>query len=329
MMNSIVLFFRFIKENFGRFVLGLFLVVVFLFILFPFSDLNDLISSQVSKATANRIYMQFEELHLNPFTATLSMDKVFVETPQTATLSVDQLSASPSITALIQGKPGGSFHAQGFLKGDVKIALAPTSGGKSDSKDASKIDKYSVDASAQNLSLKEFKDLLNLSLPISGKLNLALQGTADINFVEQPEGELTVTINKFELPPSSVSLQDMGRVNLPEIKWGQVELKGKLAGGKFVIETGKIGNNKDDFYGDIKGDLGLTIQNFGGQITPVIGSYNISLDMKATNAFKERAKFFLSFLDGYKKEDGSSGTQYKFRIQATAMGMPPQFTPLQ
>ena len=117
-------------------------------------------------------------------------------------------------------------------------------------------------------------------------------------------------------------------MNLPEIKLALIELKGKLANGKFTIESGKIGSNKDEFYGDVKGDLGLTIQKLGGQIVPVIGAYNISLDMKANSAFKERAKFFLSFLDGYKK-DLPDGTQYKFKIQATAAGMPPQFTQLQ
>ncbi len=328
MMNSIVIFFRFIKNNFGKFLLGAVLVIVFLFVLFPFSDLNDLVSSQVSKLTANRVFLQFDNFHINPLTASVTLDKVFVETPQISTLTVEELSATPSISALIQGKPGGTFHAQGFLKGDLKVSLTPSMAGKSDAKDGTKGDKYNLDATAQNLSLKEIKDLVNLSLPIKGQLAFSTQAIADITFGEQPEGEITVTISKFELPTSSLTLQDLGRVNLPEIKLALIELKGKLANGKFTIESGKVGTNKDEFYGDIKGDLGLTIQNMGGQIVPIIGAYNISLDMKAKPAFKERAKFFLSFLDGYKKEL-SDGTQYKFKIQATAAGRPPQFTQLQ
>lgn len=328
MMNGIVIFFRFLKNNFGKFVLGLFLVVLFLYILFPFSDLNDLVSAQVSKLTQNRVFLQFDDLHINPVTASISLDKVFVETPQVSSITVEELSASPSIASLIQGKPGGHVHAQGFLKGDLKISLSPTAASKTEGKEGAASVKYNVDLSAQNLSLKELKDMMNLSLPLKGQLNLSTQAVADITFAEQPEGEVSLSINKFELPPSGISLADMGRVNLPEIKLGQIELKGKLANGKFVIETGKVGTTKDDFYGEVKGELGLTLQNMGGQVVPLIGAYSISLDLKANNAFKERAKFFLSFLDGYKR-DLPDGAQYKFRIQAQAMGLPPQFTSMQ
>lgn len=328
MMNGIVLFFRFLKNNFGKFVLGISLTVVFLYILFPFSDLNDLVSAQVSRLTQNRVFLQFENLHINPATASVGLEKVYVETPQLST-SIGEVSATPSIPALIQGKPGGHFSVQGFLKGDIKLSLSPAAGTKGDTKDgATRPDKYDVDLVAQNLSLKELKDMAGLSLPLKGQLNVSTQAVADITFIEQPEGEITLSINRFELPPSSMALGDMGRVNLPEIKLTQIELKGKLQNGQFIIESGKIGTSKDDFYGDIKGDLSLTLRNQGGQVVPLIGAYNISLDLKANHAFRERAKFFLGFLDGYKR-DLPEGAQYKFRVQAQTMGMPPQFTSLQ
>lgn len=329
MMNGIVIFFRFLKDNFGKFVLGFFLVVVFLYVLFPFSDLNDLVSAQVSKATQNKVFLQFDDLHINPLTASVSLDKVYVETPQISNISVNELSATPSIAALIKRKPGGTLTAQGFMKGDVKISIAPSgAASKTEGPDGGKGEKYSIDITAQNLSLKEIREAAGLNLPLKGSLSVATQATADISFTEQPEGEVALTINKFELPPSSVSLGEMGRVNLPEIKLGQIELKGKLSNGKFVIENGKIGNSKDEFYGDVKGDLNITIQNLGGQMIPMIGAYNISLDLKANNGFRERAKFFLSFLDGYKR-DLPDGAQYKFKVQAQAMGLPPQIQPLQ
>ena len=327
MMNGVVLFFRFIKVNFGKFILGISLIVVFLFLLFPFSDLNDFVTLQVSKMTDSKVFLQFEGMHLNPITASLTLDKVFVETAQISMLSADSISIRPSFPALIQSKPGGTISAEGFLGGEFKISLSPSFSAKSEGKEAN-VEKYSFEANAENISLKSVKELLSLNLPIQGKLNLNAQGVADISFTEQPEGEVTLTINKFELPPASLSTQDLGHINLPAIKLEQIELKGKLANGKFTIETGKVGSPKDEFHGDIKGDMDLKIQNFGGQIVPVIGAYSLSLDMKANAAFKERAKFFLSFLDGYKK-DLVDGTQYKFKIQATAMGMQPQFTPLQ
>ncbi len=333
MMNSLVITFRFITRNFRIFLLCFILVIVFLFILFPFGDLNDLISIQVSKLTQNKIFLQFENMTLNPLTASVSLEKVFVEAPQISSLSVDEISLTPSIPALIASKPGGVFKAHGFLKGDVEVHLSPTSS-DSPSKNANakpdqKSDKYKIDLSAQNLNLKDLRELVGLNLPpFTGKINLNSQAIADLSFIEQPEGDVTILIQKFELPASTISLVDLGRLNLPEIKWGQVELKGKLNNGKFLIETGKIGTAKDDFYGDIKGDLGLTFQNYGGQIVPLLGAYSLTVEMKATAAFKEKAKFFLSFLDLYKK-DLPDGTQYKFKIQASAFGVNANLTPLQ
>lgn len=341
MMNAIVLFFRFIFSHKWKFVLVAFSSLFFLIYLFPLSDLNDYISIQVAKLTNNRIYVQFDAMSLNPFTTSLDLSKVVIETPQTSSLTSDQLSLSPSISALISSKPGGTIKAHGFLKGDLTLHMSPLAsnaasdskaktdpkGKKSDTTSELKSDKYKIEASAQNISLKEAKDIIGISMPIKGQLNFNTQATADLSFIEQPEMDITLQIQKFELPVSSVSLQDFGRINLPEIKLNQIELKGKLSNGKFQIETGKIGTSKDDFYGDIKGDMNITFLNAGGQVTPQFGNYSLSLELKANTAFKERAKFFLNFLDGYKKEQ-ADGTTYKFKIQADA-GMSPQFTPLQ
>ena len=97
MMNSIVIFFRFFWNNKAKLLLIIFLTIVFGFILFPLSDLNDWATSQVSKLTGNRVFLQFDKLHLNPFTITVGMDSVILETPQTATLTSDNIKVSPSI----------------------------------------------------------------------------------------------------------------------------------------------------------------------------------------------------------------------------------------
>lgn len=335
MMNYIIIGFRFIKNNIGKFFIALSFFICFLFLLFPFSDLNDLISAKVYELSHKSIYLQFDKLNINPLTTSVSVNNLIVEAPNLPSLSSSEVTFSPllNFSTLINQKPGGHIQAKGFLKGDVSLTLTPighsesTPSGKNDAK-TNPIDKYKIEAQGQNLSLKELKDLLNLSLPFKGQLQFSIQANTDTNFQEQPDGEVSLTISKFELPPSSLSLQDLGRVNLPEIKLGLVELKGKLSNGKFVIESGKLGTVKDEFFGDIKGDLGITLQMMNGQVVPLLGAYNISLDLKASHVFKEKAKFFLTFLDGY-KQDLPDGSQYKFKIQAAAMGMAPQITRLQ
>lgn len=322
MMNGIVLFFRFILKHKWKISLTLTMTIWFLVFLFPFNDLNDLVSMQISKLTNNKVFVQFDRMSLNPFTTELALEKVFIETPQISTLTTDELSFSPSVSALIAKKAGGTLSAHGFLKGDLEIHISPAP-----QSTESKVEKSKINVTASNLNLKDLRELVGLSLPIKGQLNLASQSLVDLAFTEQPDGDLAITINKFELPPSALALQDMGRVNLPEIKLGLIELKGKLNTGKFLIESGKIGTSKDDLYGDVKGDIGITFQNYAGQIVPVVDSYSLSLSLKANAAFKERAKFFLSFLDGYKSES-VGGTEYKFKVHASAVGMPPQFSPL-
>ena len=321
-MNGIVRSIRFLFKHKWKFFLTGTMTIWFLVALFPFNDLNDLVSAQVYRLTNNNIFIQFDQLSFNPLTTSLTLDKVFVESPQFSTLTTDKLSMSPSISALISRRPGGTVTAEGFLKGDVEIQMKPLP------KSTSGVEKSKIDALGKNISLKDLREFAGLSLPIKGRLQFNTQTVADLTFVEQPESDISVTIQNFELPPSSISLADMGRVNLPELKLATIELKGKLTGGKFSIETGKIGSNKDPFYGDVKGDLGITFQSTNGQVIPIFGAYSILIDLKANAVFKERAKFFLGFLDGYKTELGGGNSEYKFKVQANGAGMTPQITPL-
>lgn len=320
-MNGIVIFFRFLLQNKWRILLTLVLTVFFLVFLFPLSDLNDYVSAQVSKLTNNRVFLQFDKMHLSPVGTGISFEKVYVETQQLSALTSDELSVSPSITALIARKPGGTVHAKGFLKGELEVSLSPA---KSNTPG---VEKSKIELNASNINLKEARQVANISLPIKGQLSLTSQAVADLTMTEQPDVDMNLVITNFEMASTSLALRDFGQINLPEIKLGKIELKGRLANGKFQIETGKLGTSQNEFYGDVKGDMAVSFQNIQGQIVPVIGAYNISLDLKAQQSFKEKAKFFLTFLDGYKIESGST-TNYKFKIQASAMGMPPQFIPI-
>lgn len=320
MMNSLVIFFRFILGNIKKILLVLLLTIVFLFILFPLSDLNDWASSQVSKLTQNKVYLQFDQLHLNPFTVTLGLDQVSIDTPQIAGLTSSKVSLSPSIMAAFKKKPGGTFRAEGLFKGDVEVQMAPAPS-------TGTTDKTKIDIEAQSLSLKEARQILQVGLPITGSLNLKAQAVADLTMSEQPEVDASLTINHFELASTTVATAMMGSVNVPQIKFDKVELKGKLSNGKFQIESGKLGSPKDDFYGDIKGELGLTFLQVQGQVVPQVGAYNIAVDLKANAAFQQRAQLFLSFLDSSRTMEGSTA-HYKFRVQGDPMGQPFNLTPM-
>lgn len=320
MMNTLVISFRFLFLHKWKFFLTILMTLVFTVLLFPLSDLNDLISAQVSKLTGNKIFLQLEKIHLKPLSASVSFEKLYIEAPQISSLSSDTLEITPSVSALLAKKIGGKLTAKGFLKGEVEVSIHPANSTKG-------VDKSKIEIVANKLSLKEARQLININLPIKGELNLTSQALADLTMTEQPELDINLSILKFELASTFIPLQDFGQIALPEIKLGKIELKGRLSNGKFLIENGNLGTNKDEFYGEVKGDLSLTFQNINGLISPVIGAYNISLDLKATPSFKDKAKLFLTFLDGYKTDTGGL-SHYKFKIYASEMGMPPQFTPL-
>jgi type II secretion system protein N len=322
-MNYLIRFFRFIKINIGKIILTLLFFIVFTVFLFPLGDLSDFISSKVSTLTGNQVYLQFDQLHINPFSTSINMENVLIETKTIENLTIKNLNAAPSILALISKKPGGQLTAMGVLSGNALIKVNPAS-----SKDKTDQQKSSVEFNLEKISLKDLRQTLNLSLPISGSLNVNAQALVDLAFAEQPDGDVSATIQKFELSGGNINLQDMGSLNLPEIKFSSVDLKSKFQAGKFVIDHMRLGLPADDLSGTIKGDLNLVIRNINGQMLPVVNGYNLSVDLIAKQSFKDRASFFLSFIDRFQSVD-STGTRYKFKLVSLSPGSPPQMTPLQ
>lgn len=322
-MNYLIRFFRFIKNNFGKIFLTILFFLVFTLLLFPLGDLSDFISAKVSTLTGNQVYLQFDKLHINPLSTSIRMENVLLETKTVENLTITNLTATPSVLALISKKPGGQLNAEGVLSGNALIKVTPST-----VKDKADHPKSNVEIGLEKISLKDLRRTLSLSLPISGTLNMNAQALIDFAFTEQPDGDLTATIQKFELAGGNINLQDMGSLNLPEIKFSSVDFKSKFQAGKFVIDNMRLGTTADDLSGTLKGDLNLVIQNINGQMLPIVNGYNLSVDLVAKQSFKDRASFFLSFIDRFQSVD-PSGTRYKFKLVSQSPGAPPQMTPLQ
>lgn len=315
-MEKLLQLFKVIKDGKGKIFLTLFSAIVFLFLLFPFDDLSDLISSLVSKVTNNGVYVQFEKLKMSLFPQPgVKMDHVYIESIRTPALSAQELVITPSIRGLIQQKPYGHISAKGLLQGDIVLSVGK--GTRSDNG----VERQRIEVTAQKISLHDLRELANLPILLKGQLNLQTTALADLTFQEQPDVDIEMTVSKFELPPSNVETA-MGPLTLPDLKLTAVELKGRLAAGRFIIETGTIGKPGDELYGTIKGNIGLNIVNQGGAFGKQIGSYDFEIDLKAKRSFQERAALFLSFIDGYKTPT-SEGAQYKFKVTASNPMMPP------
>src|SRR4051812_29728975 len=79
----------------------------FLITLFPFRDIGDLITSQISEATQNQVYVDFKDLGLTLFPQPgLKMEGVTIDNPMFPTLAAENLFVSTSLLGLITFRPG-------------------------------------------------------------------------------------------------------------------------------------------------------------------------------------------------------------------------------
>lgn len=319
-MNLIKQLFSLLNRHKLKLVILVFSTSAFLFLLFPFNDLSDLVTTQVAKMTGNQVYVQFDDMHLSVLpTPGMALQNVYVETPTMPGIKADEVVATPSIRALIFQKPAGQLTAKGFLNGDVEVSLAP--GPASDNG----VPRNQIELEAKHLNLEQLKGMLQLPVTIKGNLDVETTALVDLSFQEQPDMDVVLKIDKFELPVANVQTP-MGPVTLPDLKLSAVEMKGRLSAGKLLIEQGSLGRTGDELVGSIKGSLDLRIQNMGGRMYPVVGGYNLDIDLNVKKSFQDRATLFLTFIDGFKSPI-AGGAKYSFKVSASNLMMPPSLTP--
>lgn len=319
-MDQVKAIFKMLGQHKIKFALMFASVMFFLLLLFPLSDLSDLVSTQVSKITNNQVYLQFESMRLSVFPDPgAAVDGVYVEAQGLPPIKAQELVFTPSLSSLISQKPAGTVNAKGFLNGDLEVSLKP--GEKSDNG----VERQKITLSAKNLSLSEIRNLAQLPVQMTGSANLESTALVDLTFQEQPDMDITLKVERLELPTSNVQTA-MGPLTLPDLKLASVELKGRLAGGQFLIEEGLIGKESDEVRGKIKGNLGLVLQNRGG-LVPIIGAYSVDIDLSVKKSFQDKAGLFLTFIDQHKVPT-ADGAQYKFRVSASDPMLPPNISAL-
>jgi type II secretion system protein N len=292
--------------------------LLFFLILFPTGDLGDLVSTKVSELTQNQVFLQFNNFSFSLTPPGVEFSDVFVETIFTSGISAEDISISPSISGLISQKPYGSVNAKGLLNGSLNIAVKkgqPTEAGA---------ERQRVLIDVEQMSLSSLRELMKWSLPLEGSLSLSADGQAEVALAEQPEVELNLNLEKFFLPPATVNTQ-MGPLTLPDMKLGEVRLKGRLSSGKFNIDNAEIGKKQDELHGKIKGFWNISFTNAGGRPVPQFGSYNFEVDLVATKMFQTKASLFLSLLDQYKTA-ASDGARYHFKVSAADLLSPPSIS---
>lgn len=332
-MSFIKAAFSLVMTNKGKLFFALISTLVFLFILFPFDDLSDLVSTQVSKATGNSLYLQFQKLKMSLFpTPGLKMEKVFIQASQAPSINMESLTITPSLSGLIYKKPYGQVSIHGIAGGDFELSV--TKGPRNEA--GAEREKFEIQG--QKIALKELMKNTGHSIPLEGLGQFSIMSLSDPLWKDQPEAELDLSINKFALPPLSVPTP-LGPLNLPGFNLGQVLLKGRLSGGNFNIEKGTFGKETDEIQGLVKGSLALNINrrtesSLGLALGPLLsflglqhgnldyGSYNFDIEFTVKKSFQDRASAFLIFIDSY-KSTAPQGAVYRFKISGVNFMAPP------
>ncbi|MEZ4872291.1 MAG: hypothetical protein R2827_08610 [Bdellovibrionales bacterium] len=91
-------------------------ILLFSLWLFPLNDLGDMLSSRISQATKNQVFVLFENLDLTFLPSPgVSVENLTVEGKGLPKLEAQAASFSPSFVDLLAFKPGGSLNVDGLF----------------------------------------------------------------------------------------------------------------------------------------------------------------------------------------------------------------------
>ena len=322
-MSSLQPFFNLFRFHKLKMLTFFALIVVFFVLLFPYKDLGDFVSAQVSETTQNQVFLQFDDMGFTVLPQPgLSFENVYLESVFTPSLKIGSLVVAPSIRGLLTFKPGVSIFAENFLNGDLSLS---TRGGEKSKKD---VTKQIIQLNIDHLDLKQITALIDLPVSLHGSVDAESEVTMDPTFDEQPNGKVELKIKKFHLPPSSVPTP-IGPLNLPEIRISDLSLKGRLIGGELYIDNFRIGNSKDEINGSIKGKIQMRLSKRGVQVTPRFARYNITINLKTLPSLEKKASLLLSLVDGFLgkfKAPEIGGSRYSFKLSGTNFYSPPRIT---
>lgn len=310
---------------------------------FPFSDLSQVMTTQVALATQNQVYVQSEtlDLHFLP-TPAISATDLSIETslpPISASWakftpglmsmllnirSAMRMGQDPEAAKQVMANVGFSFDAEGLFGADVDLSMGAgkkSEGGK---------DRSRISLAMEKLNLGQVRDWADLQVKFQGKADVETEFNFTPDFAEQPDGDYDIKISKFNMPASTVMVNMNGfdvPFNVPALTLENVTLKGRVTNGTFTIEDGQFGQSKDPLQGRIKGQMGLRFQPSGAGMPAILpGSYQFNVDLTTTPAYYKEIAILFDFIQNGRQSP--TGYRYIFRMQGPGFGPPPTITRL-
>ncbi|MEC9284138.1 MAG: type II secretion system protein GspN [Bdellovibrionota bacterium] len=274
--------------------------IIFTVAMFPYSELSNLVTSQVAKLTANQVILQFKDMGFQ-FIPSLGLDfqDVSVKGTMLPELTMDNLNVSPSISGLLAFKPGVRIGAQGLYGGDL---LINTKGEEDNSKGMLK---HGIDIEASKILVGSILKEINIPIKVNGELDLDLNGVIDPSFVDEPDLNLDLNISPFKLSGGNINTGVMGDISLPPLNLKRAVFKGNLKNNKLKISNLQIGGSDEAVQITVKGNLDLRIQAGPRGPMPRPGAYEVEIEINAGPEFEKDFGLYLGFLEQYKRPSGN------------------------
>ncbi len=318
LINSFLNIFRFHKT---KILVVLVSALVFSFLMFPYDDLSEVVSSLVSERTNGQVSLQFEKLGIQIFPLpALAIEDVVVESSFLPPLAASGASLAPSVSGFLSFRPGFNANIYQVFNGDVSIEL------KTGKKTEQGVSTQNLRLEIDRIDLAKANEAIDLPLKLQGRLSGDTKVNLDPSFVNQPEGDVTINVKELRFPAATIATQ-MGPTALPGMSWSNIQLNGRLTGGKLIIERAELGSATDLLNGVIKGDVEFRLEPRGaGGAGVVWGAYQLNVDLNV-NSKVERELIILQALLGTYKSTTTTGAKYKFRVSGQRFGMAPAFGP--
>lgn len=309
-----------------------FIALAWAVVIFPYGDLRGLASSQVSKLMPGTA-LDFQNVSLGIGTPlAIVLEEVEFERPGTPALKADRVSASPALSTLFGGAPGGSVSASGLFEGSLQASLKTAS--KEGKDGAPATFRHDIKGSATDIQVGALTSSLKraglLGLTAKGQLSSDFDLSVDPSFQSNPAGSLSLSGTSIEIPAISIPLPGMGPVQLPSLQFGKLDFKGRLQEGNLAIEELVLGQSTDALSGRMRGKLELALRGGGGRMNANISDVDLNIELSVSD--KLMGSFLGQAIDllisKYKQKAAATAsiTKYRFRLRLPQLGMTPNFS---
>ncbi len=315
-----------------KIVATLVMAIVIAVLIFPFDDLSDIVSTQISQLSNGTWYVQFDGLGLDILPALgITMADVSIEGQNLPPIKADKFSVSPWLIGALTAKQGASADVEGLFGG--ALAADYREGEKTKSGDHEK----DVDVDAKNIQLVKLTSFLRdgglLSVALGGLLNISTQVKLDPLFDTQPQAAIDMQIADFTIPGQTFHLNFNGMpmpIPLPEVKFGETKVGATVKEGQINLEDVTFGSPTATLAGKIKGQVALSLRRDKFGVQPILGLYNLNIDLTIKREFLDANEaagigIALGFVKQFRR-DTPTGVRYAFRMKGSPNSGLPEFS---